>query len=177
MASVHDRIAARPDLGVRVETAKPRSLGDEVSPWFWNPGRIGVTFAPEWFRSKLKEIDEDLEITWNRHDERWQVWVRKPSLQTRLCQGWLYLFPVQDANGKYVPLDERTFAKIHAISARQHGSSRKYFDRIIAEQERDKALREEADQDETMYKAGEFFEFTKPKVGYGALTGSKVVGQ
>src|SRR4051812_19954587 len=94
------------------QVAKVTARSDEDSPWFWNPGRIGVQLAPTDFREKVHEIDPELEVAWDRYQELWQVWVKKPSLQTRLCQGWFLLFPVHDGARGYVPLDERTLAKI-----------------------------------------------------------------
>lgn len=162
---------------LRMEISRPSAKGDETSPWFWNPGRIGVKLGPEWFREKLHEVDPDLEVTWNREDERWIIWFRKPTIQHRLCQGWLLLFIVQTPDGEYVPLDERTLAKVYEVSARKHGNAKQYFDAIVREQERDKEARERADNDDTWQRAGEYYDFTLPKVGYGPISPSKVVGQ
>lgn len=160
------------------QIAKPTKLEDDSSPWFWNPGRIGVELAPDWFRSKVKEIDPELEVTWNRHEERWLVWVKKPSLQTRLCQGWLLLFPVHDGHGGYVPLDERTLAKIFSISTRQWGDARKYFDAVVRERDRDTERIERDLSEDARFHAFEYYDYTKPKVGFGSqVSASKTVGQ
>jgi hypothetical protein len=157
---------------------KPQSLGDDSSPWFWNPGLIGVQLAPEWFRKKVKEIDENLEVAWDRYNERWQVWVRSHRINNRLCQGWLLLFPVQTPNRQYLPLDERTLAKIYSISGAKYASGKQYFDAITRETERDREVAMSEHEDEVTYKAGEYFEFTKPKVGFGKqVSESKMVGQ
>src|ERR1051326_126391 len=88
----------------------------ESSFWYWNPNRVGIKFAPDWFREKLHEIDKDLEVTWSSYHERWMVWVKQPRLISKLCSGWLLMFPVRDLDGSYLPLDERIFARIYSAS-------------------------------------------------------------
>jgi hypothetical protein len=158
---------------------KPTQVaGEDTNPWFWNPNRIGVQLAPEWFRRKLHEIDNELEVTWDRHNERWLVWVKKPRLQTRLCQGWLLLFPVHDGKGGFVPLDERTLAKVYEISARQWGDGKRYFEAVARERERDAERVDKTIAEDDKYRSYEYFDFTKPKVGYGSqVSSSKMVGQ
>lgn len=155
-----------------------RIPGEDSHPWFWNPGRIGVQLAPEWFRTKLHEIDPDLECAWDRTHELWQIWVKKPSLQTKVCQGWQLLFPVHDGRRGYVPLDERTLAKVYSISTRAWDSAKKYFDAVERERERAKDQYERAIEEEDKFKAFEYYAHTQPRVGYGKdISASKMVGQ
>lgn len=151
------------------------NVGEEYSPWFWNPSNVYTKRAPESFRRLLDEVDPDLEATWNPITERWQIWVRNPRVQAG--RGWLYLFPVQDPSGAYLPLDERSIAKIHEISVRKHGSSKAYFDRVVGEQQRDREKKDRELNETVKFEAMDYYGFTQPHVGYGALTGSKVIGQ
>lgn len=158
--------------------ADSRQLSEESNEWFWNPGRVGIQREPEWFRKLLDEAGHtEIALTWNRWTERWQVFARVPKIATPLCQGWRYLFPVQLRNGSYAPLDERTIAKIFLVDGSHQGNGKRYFERIAAEMQRDKERAEQADQTGTHDAAGEFFDYTLPKVGYGAISSSKVVGQ
>ena len=157
----------------RVPQAAPERISERASPWFWNPGRIGVETGPDWFTTRLKALDPDLAVTWNRETERWQVWVRKPRLQSKLCQGWLLLFPVTYRDGSYCPLDERVFAKLHHVSAETWGSAREYFTRVTQEIERDRARRAATRHDEIAQIAGDYWKHLHPSVGYGRSNGSK----
>ena len=157
---------------------KPTSIPDpETNPWWWNPGRvgIGVTEAPPWFTKRLHELDPDLAVTWNRVVERYQVWVRKPSLRTKVCNGWQLLFQVKHSDGSYCPLDERTFAKLYDISGQRWGSGKKYFARVEQEMERDREKMERDRKDSIGYGAGEYFDYLQPKISmFGPSNGSKV---
>lgn len=157
--------------------AKPGPSKPETNPWFWNPGLYGVKLAPEDFRSKVKEISDDLEVTWNPELSRWQVFCKSHRVSHPISRGWRLLFIVKDESGGFVPLDERTLCKIWAIDGARVGDSKKYFDRIQAEEAREKAAAEKATSDEDWDGSGEYYDFTKPKVGYGPISQSKVVGQ
>jgi hypothetical protein len=166
-----------PTPQVKLEVAKPRPVGPEGSNWFWNPGLHGIKLAPESFREKLHEIDPDLEAAWNPVDERWAVFFRSHRVTHPICRGWRLLFVVQDENRAYVPLDERALAKCWDVSGRKWGSSRQYFDAIQREKLRDRELIDKALADEDWHMAGEYHDFTRPKVGYGPISESKMVGQ
>lgn len=146
--------------------AKPVIPGPEQSFWFWNPNRIEAGKAPEWFAKQLRDMDQDLEVTWSPVHERWCMWMRNPKLQSKLCQGWSLLFVVQGPNGSYQPLDERVFARLYGASAQRWDSAKTYFDAIEREWERDKAKAESTRNDEVKHSAGEYFDFMKIK-NYG----------
>ena len=149
--------------------SKPRIPSPETSHWFWNPSRVGVTFGPSWFRTKLHDIDPELEVTWDRCQERWLIWLSNPKLHSKLCNGWSLLFPVKAPDGSYQPLDERIFARIYGASARRWDSAKCYFDAIEREWDRDRELAKKAHSDHTRYSAGEYYDFMKIKnIGSGS---------
>ena len=70
---------------------------------FWHPNRFGVRFAPNAFRTELRQMHPDLDVTWHPTRERWLVWYKRPRIQHHLCPGWLLLFVVENSEGAYVP--------------------------------------------------------------------------
>lgn len=148
---------------------KPSIPPPESSHWFWNPNRAGVRFAPEDFAKRLKEIDSELEITWDSYQERWLLWAKNPKLQSKLCSGWSLLFPIKEPDGSYAPLDERIFSRLFGASERRWGNAKKYFDAIEREWERDKAIAEKNRKDDVGHSAGEYFDYMKIKnIGSGS---------
>lgn len=124
--------------------------------------------------AKVAEIDPDVRVTWNAYRERWQVWAPKPSLRNPISQGWLFLFPVQYDDGSYAPLDERTLSKLYQVSAQVWGSAKAYFNRIEEEKARDKERYVAKRRDSINKGAGEYFDFTQPKISMcGPSSGSK----
>lgn len=147
----------------------PKAPPPESSMWFWNPNRVEVEFAPKWFKEKLNEIDPELEATWDRYHERWLVWVKQPKLQSKLCSGWLLLFPVRYGDGSYMPLDERTLARVYSISAQRWDGAKRYFDAIEREWERDRELAQARRQDDVKHSAGEYYDYmTIKNIGHGS---------
>ncbi len=170
MNPIHTRNAR----SISLPTTKGQVLGPESNSWWWHPSRPGVRHGPDWFMATLKAIDPDLQVTWNAYRERWQVWAPRPTLRNPVCQGWLLLFPVQLPDGSYAPLDERTLAKVYEVSSRVWGNAKSYFNRIEAEMARDKALAESSRADNVKHAAGEYFDYTQPKVSmFGPSNGSK----
>lgn len=163
----------RQNLAFRQAVARPKPKGPEYNPWYWNPNRIGVQTTPDWFKSQLKAVGEELEVTWNPITHRWYVWSRAPRLQHPICQGWRLLFVNQDIDGAFLPLDERVFARLYAASTMAHGSAKAYFDRIKAEMERDKERAARKHQQDTIDLAMPSWEHSQIKVGYGPSNGSK----
>lgn len=162
---------------IKMETRKGSPLSPETMPSFWNPRLLGIRTAPEDFREKYKAISDDLEIVWNRFTERWQCFARSNRVNHPICRGWRLLFIVSEPDGSYRPLDERTLAEIWARDGMRQGDSKKYFDRVQREFFRDKEIRENASKQEDWDGAGDYYKFTQPKVGYGPISQSKVVGQ
>lgn len=156
-----------------VSVAKPKKLGPEHNPWFWNPNRIGVQFGDKHFTRKLKELGEELEVTWNPITERWQIWSRAPRMQHAICQGWRLLFVHKDTDGSYLPLDERVIARLVYASVLTHSNAKEYFNRVQAEYERDMEKRRAASLQETIDMATPHFDYSQIKVGYGKSNGSK----
>ena len=152
--------------------AKPYIPPPESMHWFWNPNRIDVTFAPDWFLKRVREIDSKLTITWDRYQERWLVWVQSPRFQSKLCSGWILLFPVRYDDGSYCPLDERIFARLYHASEDRWGNAKHYFNAIQREQERDKEKAYLNRDDNIKHAAGEYYDYMKIK-NYGL--GSKFV--
>lgn len=152
--------------------SKPKPLGPEHNPWFWNPFNVSVRLGPDDFRREIKQIDEKYEITWNPITERWQVFARDPKINHKICRGWKLVFVCEDY-GQYIPLDQRTLAKAWDRSMKKWGSPNIYWqnieNRILEETQRSETRHE----DVVGYSAGEYYDYLKPKVGYGRSNGSK----
>ena len=119
-------------------------------------------------------MGEELEVTWNPINQRWQVWARSPRLIHRICQGWRLLFIHSGPAGEHLPLDERVFARLYHASADKHGSAKAYFDRICREYERDREKQAKRDLDDQIDMSMPFFEHSQIKVsGFGKSSGSK----
>lgn len=153
--------------------SKPKPLPAEANPWFWNPNRFGVQSAPDHFLKKLKEMGEELAVTWNPINERWQLWARTNRVNQPICQGWRLLFIHNGPDGGYLPLDELVFARLYDASADKHGSGKAYFERIVQEMARDKERRDKQSTQDTIDLAMPSFEHAQIKVGYGPSNGSK----
>lgn len=152
--------------------------GPEANPWWWNPARPAVRFAPEWFMVQLRRLDPDLRVVWNAYTERWQVWAPSPRIQHPLCAGWMMLFPVKYPDGSYCPLDERTLAKIHEVSARAWGGAKQYWDRIESETARDRAKMKADRADSVKYGAGEYYNYMQIKnIGSGSKFADHLSGE
>lgn len=145
------------------KTPPPESIS-----WWWHPSRPGVEFGPSSFRNKLQEIDPQLDVTHDKYKDRYNIWVKKPTVQHRLCWGWNLLFTVHPSE-----LDERQFARLYSASARVWGNAQKYFEAWEREQKREKEAEEKRYQHERNAEAAEYFDHTKIQVGYGANNGSK----
>lgn len=153
-------------------------MGPESNNWWWNPARVGVRFAPEWFMEKVREIDPALRIVWNVYTERWQVWAPSHRINHPVCAGWLLLFPVQYSDGSYCPLDERTLARIYEVSAIHQGTAKQYWDRIQGEIERDKE-RTRATRDASVRQgAADYYDYMQIKnIGSGSKFANHLSGE
>lgn len=165
----------RPLAPFRQKVAKPQSLGPEHNPWFWNPSKVDARFAPDDFRKRLKsEMGSELEVTWNPINERWQIWAKTPRIQHPICSGWRLLFIHNAADGSYLPLDERVYARLYHASIMKHGSARQYFDRLVSEMDRDRDKRAKQHHDDTIDAAMGSFEHSKIQISmFGKSNGSK----
>jgi hypothetical protein len=158
----------------RAKAGPKRTLGPEFNPWFWHPNRPGIKTAPEWFKDKLVAVGEELAVTWNPINERWQVFTRSPRLSHPVCQGWKLLFIHNGPSGEYLPLDERVFARLYAASVHEHGSAKAYFERIVNEMERDRIKQDASSLQDSIDIAMESFDHSRIKVsGFGPSSGSK----
>lgn len=156
-----------------MEAARPQKRGPETNLWFHSPSRYGVMFAPESFSRALREISEDLRVTWNFHAQRWMCWARSARIQNQYSQGWNLLFVHNGPDGGYLPLDERLLARIHTCDTQNTGGALRHFDRVMAEMERDKEKAKAKTSGENMDIAMESFDHAQIKVGYGKSNGSK----
>lgn len=151
----------------------PKRLGPEFNPWYWNPGRLGVEEAPNWFAKRLAEISDDLRATLNPITGRWQVWARSPRMQHPVCQGWRLLFVHNGPDGERLPLDERALARVYFIDMRNQ-SGKAYFDRVVSEYQRDQERKKEKHRQDTIDMAMPSWEHSQIKVsGCGPSNGSK----
>lgn len=143
--------------------------GPEGNPWYWNPNRVSIKFAPDWFMKQVREIGDELSITWNPIIERWQVWGRAPRINNPICQGWRLLFVHNDADGGYLPLDETVLARLYACSVLEHGSAKRYFDRVLQEKIREEEERERRFNQESQDRAEDYRQYGQIKnIGHGS---------
>jgi hypothetical protein len=160
-------------LSTRAKTTK-NGMPIESIAWFWNPSRPGVKLGPEWFRTKLRELGDDLEVTWSDYHERWLVFMRKESVTHPIGMGWSLLMKVENDDGSYRPLDERVMARLYLASQKRWGSGLKYWEAVEAAEKRDKAEQAATDFDNTMQQAMESFHHSQISVAMrGKSNGSK----
>lgn len=164
--------ARRVPFGKTSPVRNPKIPPVQSMHWFWHPFRPSVRFGPEWFRAKLKELDKDLEVTWNPVKERWLIWYRAPRFQHPICSGWKLLFPVE-YQGKYGPLDERVMWHLYSRWMAKMGGAVEYWRRVEAEMDRDYNRSVKEREDSVRYGAGDFFDSMKIGVGYGRSRGDK----
>jgi len=92
-----------------------------------------------------------------------------PKFRAPISPGWKLLFILKDAEGGYVPLDERIFARLYSVSAAKWGNGRKHFEHIenVMNAEKEKAI---ADRRESVgYSAKEYWDFMAIKsIGKGS---------
>lgn len=143
-------------------------LPPEWHSWYWHPNRIGVKEAPTSFSSKLKELGDDLKITWHPLRERWGVFVRDHKLSHPVCWGWKLLF-IWEVDGEYAPLDERLLAKIWDRSGRKWGNLHEYWIKVEQAQTRDREKAERSREDDVRHSAGDYYSYTLIKnIGSGS---------
>ena len=144
-------------------------LGPERNVWYWHPNRAGIQLAPSWFLTQLHALGPELSATWNPVTERWQLWSASPRFQHPICQGWRLLFVHHDAQGGYLPLDERIFARLYSASAQVYGSAKGYFEHVANEMERDRAKQARQDHQDQLDMAMPYFEHAQIKnIGKGS---------
>ena len=158
----------------RVPIAKVKAPPIESHLWYWNPNRFGVRFAPRSFMDQLHALGEELSATWHPLRERWIIWSKAPRINHKVCHGWKLLFVNQEPDGSYLPLDERTLARLYLASTLAHGSAKAYFDRIKLEMDRDKERRERQNQQDLIDMAMPSWEHSQIQVAMsGKSNGSK----
>ena len=149
---------------------RPKALPPEYNNWYWHPNRGSVRTAPDWFMAKLKDVDPDglVRITWNPIRERWQVFARDYKVQHPICWGWKLLFVVEQ-DGEYVPLDERTLAKIYERSGRKWGNLYEYWLKVEQVIERETARAEKNRHDAVGDTSGDYYDYMQIKnIGKGS---------
>ena len=128
-----------PNFAVTPERNTP--LDPACLPQYWYPQRFGVQYAPDDFRTQLRRINADLDCTWTPVDHRWLIWQRDPTVQHHLCPRWSLKIVWQGHQDRFLPLDERVFANIYARQVKRYeGEGKGYFERIVSEMDRDKAI-------------------------------------
>ncbi len=150
-------------------------LGPEHNRWFWNPNRVGAYPLDDWrILRSLREVDPtgDISINWNPVTSRWQVWMRARNFHNPICSGWKLLFVVE-LEGQYVPVDERTLARLYERSGRRYGNLWEYWLKVEQAMDREKAQSDREHAQHMSDGAGEYFDYTTIKVGYGPSNGSK----
>lgn len=144
--------------------AKPVRLAPETHPWYFHPFRPAVKFGPESFRKPLKEVGEELEVTWNPVNSYWSIWMRKPKINHPICQGWALLFNVSPWE-----LDERVFARLYSASTMKFGSGKEYFLAVEREMEREKERNDRNSTASAIDQSMEVFDYSQIKnIGKGS---------
>lgn len=135
----------------------------EANPWFWNPRRFGAGWqAPSLFLSRLREVDGELTVVFNKFNQDWGVWIRKDRLQTPICQGWQLLFRAPQ-------LDERIFHRLYEASARKWGSALAYWRAVEDQMRREQRHYEQKSSEMAVEKATEVFDYSQIKnIGKGS---------
>ena len=124
----------------RVPVNRPiKKVSKEEFVQYWHPDRIGAQAKrPDpAFLKKLHELDENVEVTWSPIHHRWIMWLRAPRVMNAYHPGWNLLFVVEDVNKNFLPLDERSLARLYSASMKKWGDARVYFDYV------EKTMREE----------------------------------
>jgi hypothetical protein len=132
----------------QISRSKPK-LDVETHPYYWNPNRIGAVQAPEWFMDRVEEISPDIDVRKNPVTSKWEVWVRSPRFVHPMCQGWKLLFVHHDTQGQVMPLDERLLCRLHLIDMK-NSNAKAYFERVVAEINRDRERRQRQYDQDTM---------------------------
>lgn len=144
-------------------------LPPEANPWWWHPGRPGVPAGPTSWADRLTEVDSELAVTLNNYTGNYQIWMRKPSIQTSICWGWSFLFPVQPDT----PI-ELVLARLYEASGRKWGNARTYFAAVQREIEREKEAAEKQSLQDTIDQSMEIFNHSQISVSMaGPSSGSK----
>lgn len=143
---------------------------------YWHPQRFGVKKAPQWFRSQLQGIHQDLDITWHPIRERWLVWYRRPRIQHATSPGWMLLFEAENSQGEHIPLDARILAAVYEQSGMKWGSGKHYWSRVEQEAQRATDSRA-ATRDQAVEDAGaDRWDYSEIKISMrGHSNGSKFV--
>lgn len=164
------RRRSQEQFGVPLNQRKGPPPGPDVLPWYWHPGREGVTPPPAAFDRQLKAIDPDLAVCYSPAHERWILWVKNARILNDLCRGWQLLMmwehPVTKA---YLPLSELVFHNLFYISRKRWPNAEAYYDRINADIQREKAARMKRFQDDRQTEQREFYQGLRPSnIGSGS---------
>ena len=167
-----------PDTKMEVNTDTSENL-EALPPWWWNPGNpLALKPPPSVSESKqlkirkaLKMRDKRLDITFNPDRKCWQVWYYKPGFMKEApwTNGWIHLRDFkQHQNSDYVlqtviAMDQTNKPlKTHYNEVKQ---------KRVDDLERCRAQR----RDDASQIAGEVYDHSLIRVGYGKSNGSKSV--
>lgn len=172
------RIRQKAARGITV-TGGPGQVLDQYPPRYFNPNRFGCE-APVWasrtdtdlFKSRLREIDPSLGVSWHPIRNRWQIWKKNPNSTYGPALGWSRLF-MCDFRGDYVPLGPVVLAEIGEVDASRYGGAEKYMRRVASEEKRAEEMRELEKRAEARDIGGQIHDHFRPSVGYGSSGGSK----
>lgn len=147
-------------MAFKQEIVKGNAKSEESIPSWWNPSRAGLKSAPEWFLRRLEEFDPELKCVWNGFTENWQIFCKSDRIKSPIARGWLLIrrIPPEDLREHNVPL---ILAALWAQSARRGVTGAEYFDRIMAEQDRDMELAKKAANQETADMMNDYWESTQ----------------
>lgn len=140
---------------------------------FWHPDRDGVEFPDERFQQELATMTDRVVVCRPPagapliQKRSWLIWMRKPSVTHPLSPGWMLLIDWR-LRGEPMSLDMRVFSYLYSVSITTHGSAKAYFDKCVAEMERDKAAKQKVHTDDCHDRSQDYLNFTKVKnIGRG----------
>lgn len=160
-----------------VPVTKPvKELPIQAIDHYWHPDREGVEKCDPAFQAEV-DIATDGAVSIVRppmnaplvKPHAWLIWLRKPSVTNWISPGWSMLIDWR-VGPKNTPmaLDIRVFSYLHSVSLAKHGSAKAYFDKCVAEMQRDKAAKEKLHTDDMHARTADYFDYTKIKnIGRG----------
>lgn len=158
---------------VPVQTHAIKELDIGALDHFWHPDREGVERCPDDFQRELSLMTDRVAICRPPagaplvQPRAWLIWMRKPSVTHPMSPGWLLLIDWR-LKGVPMPLDMRVFSYLYSVSVTQHGSAKAYFDKCVAEMDRDKASKDKLHRDDMHDRTRDYFDYTKVKsIGKG----------
>lgn len=140
---------------------------------YWIPGRAAdPATIPEAnlksLRKRMKSVDPALALAFNPKEKLYGVWVEAPRIQTEWCKGWKLLFSVKP---EY--LDDRVLWKLYESDVSRFGGAKKVYEAFTEALAARQVKVEMGFRQQARDWASDYFDHTRPQVGYGQSSGMK----